>query len=574
MLGVTFGNIHSYDDWGIWLEDTHINPPLPKRYIVDVPARNGVLDLTAELTPTVRYQARQLTFKFRIKSGDWNTTISQIYGDVHGKTLDVTSDLDPNWHWHGCVMVNDFASDRRTGVLVIIVDAEPFKLSNTENQYTVNGNGTATAVVDRMEVSPTFEITAPTTVEYGDLSAVLSSSKTQIESAYGIVATFNDGTINQVQSLTADINAIQEGDSDPSPTNIRPISGWTSAIIHTAGKNMLAIMGAKTGTVNEVTYTIESDGGIHASGTTGGTPRQLNLLYTVGRRALPVGVQLKLVIDRNSPFGIAVCYADKNNTTVNVINRYQAGQYTFTIPASAKISWARVYFPSNTTFDDSVVVHPMIVASGETNYNYTPYVPTTYQVSFTSAGTIYGGEVDVTAGTLTVTHKMVRISDCNWTYNSTYTRMQTTSIQDIVHSVSVRTVTLLCSSYLCIDDGRSVSNMPDKAIYAAGNSTTVYIKDTSYTNADTFKTAMGDQTIVYPLETPITYQLSNVPQVWTLQNWNNVWSDTGDSSLAYIGQDFTNAKMQLPELELPQGNNTLTIKSTGTTKITYRNGRL
>ena len=175
MLGVTFGNIHSYDDWGIWLEDTHINPPLPKRYIVDVPARNGLLDLTPELTPTIRFENRTLTFNFRVKAGDWSTLVSQIYGNIHGRTLDVVSDLDPNWNWHGCVTVDDFSSDERTGLLVITVDADPFKLSNTENSYTVNGNGTISAVCDRMEVTPTITNTAEATITFGDISVTLDA---------------------------------------------------------------------------------------------------------------------------------------------------------------------------------------------------------------------------------------------------------------------------------------------------------------------------------------------------------------------------------------------------------------
>lgn len=175
MLGITFGSKHSYNDWGLFLEDTKVTPPAPKRYLVDVPARNGTLDLTAELTPTMRYQARQLQFRFRVKSGDWSTLLSQIYGDVHGKTLDVISDLDPNWHWHGCVTVNDFSSDKRTGVLMINVDVDPFKLANSASVYTKSGSGAITCSVDRMEVNPTITVTTASTITFGDISVALDA---------------------------------------------------------------------------------------------------------------------------------------------------------------------------------------------------------------------------------------------------------------------------------------------------------------------------------------------------------------------------------------------------------------
>lgn len=201
MLGVTFGSKHSYNDWGIWLEDTHINPPLPKRYIVDVPARNGLLDLTPELTPTIRFENRTLTFTFRVKAGDWSTLLSQIYGQIHGQTLDVISDLDPQWHWHGCVTVDDFSSDQRTGKLVITVDADPFKLSNTDSTYTVSGDGTISAVVDRMEVTPTITNTAEATIVFGDISVTLDAG-THLVNAIMLTEGTNTLTITSTGSTT------------------------------------------------------------------------------------------------------------------------------------------------------------------------------------------------------------------------------------------------------------------------------------------------------------------------------------------------------------------------------------
>lgn len=175
MLGITFGTKHSYDDWGVILEDTHIAPPLPKRYVVDVPARNGILDLTPELTPVMRYGSRTITYTFRVKAGGWDDLMSGIYADIHGRTLDVTSDLDPDWHWHGCVTVDDFSSDQRTGVLVITVDADPFKLENSVTSASRSGSGSLSCTCDRMEVTPTITVTASATIVFGDISVALDA---------------------------------------------------------------------------------------------------------------------------------------------------------------------------------------------------------------------------------------------------------------------------------------------------------------------------------------------------------------------------------------------------------------
>lgn len=175
MLGITFGTLHSYNDWGIFLEDTQIAPPMPKRYVVDVPARNGILDLTPQLTSTMRYGTRMITYTFRVRSGGWDDLISTIYNEVHGRTLDVVSDLDPDWHWHGFVAVNSFTSDQRTGVLVIEVEADPYKLENTATTKSRNGNGTLSCDCDRMEVTPTITVTASATIVFGGISVALDS---------------------------------------------------------------------------------------------------------------------------------------------------------------------------------------------------------------------------------------------------------------------------------------------------------------------------------------------------------------------------------------------------------------
>lgn len=181
MLGITFGNKHSFNDWGVILEDTKVAPPQPKRYTVSVAGRNGVLDLTQELTPSIRFDSRTLSFSFRVKPSDWSALMSVIYGDVHGRTLDVVSDLDPDWHWHGFCTVDDFSSDARIGSLSITVDADPFKYSNTPSTYTQSGSGTLVCVCDRMEVCPTITTTAETTIVFGDVTATISAGTHKVE---------------------------------------------------------------------------------------------------------------------------------------------------------------------------------------------------------------------------------------------------------------------------------------------------------------------------------------------------------------------------------------------------------
>lgn len=56
--------------------------------------------------------------------------------------------------------------------------------------------------------------------------------------------------------------------------------------------------------------------------------------------------------------------------------------------------------------------------------------------------------------------------------------------------------------------------------------------DTDYSDASTFQTAMNGVYLVYPLATPITYQLTPT-EVTTLLGMNNIWADTGDVKVWY-----------------------------------------
>lgn len=57
-----------------------------------------------------------------------------------------------------------------------------------------------------------------------------------INTASGNIASFADGADNrQIRKIVGTIVPVQEGSGDPSPDNVRPISGWTGAIIYQLG---------------------------------------------------------------------------------------------------------------------------------------------------------------------------------------------------------------------------------------------------------------------------------------------------------------------------------------------------
>lgn len=57
------------------------------------------------------------------------------------------------------------------------------------------------------------------------------------ESASGALASFDDAAEAPVRDLTVQITPVQEGSGDPSPENIRPITGWTGANVYYSGED-------------------------------------------------------------------------------------------------------------------------------------------------------------------------------------------------------------------------------------------------------------------------------------------------------------------------------------------------
>lgn len=692
MLGVTFGSKHSYNDWGIWLEDTHINPPLPKRYIVDVPARNGLLDLTPELTPTIRFENRTLTFNFRVKAGDWSTLVSQIYGDVHGKTLDVVSDLDPNWHWHGCVTVDDFSSDERTGKLVITVDADPFKLSNTENSYTVNGDGTITCEVDRMEISPAFELTAPTTVIYGDSSYVLESTATVEKTLSGDIVSFADGTANLAVDLTADIEPVQD------------LHGYDHPWVGGAGKNLCPypFQDGSSKTTNGITFTANADGSIKINGTATANaqfwiknPYSLKAgTYTISGfpSTMPTGNNTYLrVYSATANFSISEYSIKKNERTgtlsqdvsdvwiwitissgdtvnnvtiypmlelgstassfepysnicpisgwdevnVNVSginvwdeewekggistadgqNTSTAGyyrstnyipvlpnaKYYFKFPVLMQVleygsskNYLRNANPQNEVFtipSDVYYVrfrnssantwttynHDISINYPSTDHDYHAYNGQTYTIDLD--GTRYGGTLDVTTGVLTITHGFATFngseswSNVGGSYPQAFS-LQTSINNALQDSIILQRRSSICNRYEWAD--QDVEQYGIRWQNASFGNGLLYVYDATYSsNLSGFKASLNSDNlqIRYELKTPQVVQLT-AEQVMILKNQNNIWVDSGEVEVTYLAQDFAGKKFFIPDLELTEGNHELTIQGTGTTTVTYTNGRL
>jgi len=215
------------------------------------------------------------------------------------------------------------------------------------------------------------------------------------DTASGSIASFFDGADNiPLKSLVVDINPVQSGSGDPSPDNVRPITGWTGAKVTRAGKNLLPNT-AVTSTVQGVTYTVNSDGSISSNGTSTGWQGLKISEFTLGAG------QYKL-LSGVIPAQRYYSYFSLLNGSVEVANTSNDGIKSFTISEDTTLT-CRLFSRPNAVLNN-VMNHPMILLESDTDTTYTPFVGyDTYSITFpTEAGTVYGGSLDVLTGVLTV----------------------------------------------------------------------------------------------------------------------------------------------------------------------------
>jgi len=162
---------------------------------------------------------------------------------------------------------------------------------------------------------------------------------------------------------------------------------------------------------------------------------------------------------------------------------------------------------------------------------------TVYPITFPdSAGTVYGGTLDVVNGVLKVTHAITTVSAKTWRYESNYTRFNAGFAGMVSGKYGVRTVPFMCSAFQPIDDGRSLASVPNNSIYGAGTSATVFIKTDTVSTVEDFISTYGNVQILYELESPIDITISPT-EVTTLLGTNNIWHDAnGDTELTYYAE--------------------------------------
>ena len=112
--------------------------------------------------------------------------------------------------------------------------------ANSADLATVATSGAYSDLSGKPTIDTQLNTTSTNAVENRAIASEINSIKSDITvdgSASGDIASFADGSDNPLRALTISIVATQSGSGDPSPQNIRPISGWTGATINVSDED-------------------------------------------------------------------------------------------------------------------------------------------------------------------------------------------------------------------------------------------------------------------------------------------------------------------------------------------------
>lgn len=347
------------------------------------------------------------------------------------------------------------------------------------------------------------------------------------------VATFADGADEAlIRKLLVSIDPIQEGSGDPSPENIRPISGRSGLSVTRCGKNLLPGHTA-SGSSDGVTWTVEQDGSVVVNGTASST----------------------IVI--NAPFGnwkwdgitncwLSGCPDGGSISTYGLrVGGLSNGAYSATsydssgvlLSNAGSVNLVNIHISFQIVIRSGTVCNNLTFSPqleyGSAKSNYEPYKGSTYSVNWeTGVGTVYGGTLDVVSGELTVDRASVDLGTMQLieyaNYPGLFFKNNFSNGTAVIPSSNRILPDAICSTYKPSASVSIGAEGHTKGEFALATPDRLYISNDDYAgNTREFNESLSGQTLVYKLISP-TVILLTPQEVTTLLGTNNIWADSGD----------------------------------------------
>ena len=359
----------------------------------------------------------------------------------------------------------------------------------------------------------TTEITYPVveSKEMTQIRRTILLNEPHIETTTGSIASFNTNATLSLKKAQFGFTPVQEGTGDPSPSNVRTITGWDGLDVSLCSTNLFDGE-MENGDISETTG--------QNNGTSSSRYRCKNYV--------PYNIEMGGFYfhspGRTGNFRIFSYDANKNfigygSYTLNSVITFSTNDNT------KRIKYIRFRFGSSAINDDVQIS----INIPNTVNTYIPYKGQTISVSWSSSGTIYGGYVDLITGELAQTWQTALLNDPDkWSTYQTYRHIYDETFDAYLYNSEHAVFSLLCSivpTDITTDSTarwRGSSNL--KPCIMSETITLEQIKQ----NAEA-----GNIQIAYMLKNPIIYPLTPT-QLKSFRGTNNLWSNgNGNATVQY-----------------------------------------
>lgn len=328
-----------------------------------------------------------------------------------------------------------------------------------------------------------------------------------------------DAAAQSVVKLINHIEHVQSGSGDPSPNNVRPISEWDSVTTHWTGKNILPNGGAEKVSSFSLYDTDKAFEGAE-------------------------GRTISVSFDLYSPDGSAVSIYAYQQSGLSISNGYDfmpgANMYVRYAFQTTIMRYGQTMNPGCIIFYSpsgaALKVKNVQVEFGGTATAYEPYQGQTLTADLPE--TVYGGMLDWNTGVLTSTHHKIifdgvtigAMVDATDPGVTSYAYLWKTSMSKALkyHTKAYANMLKGVATNTVISFG-----LPTEltGVTSADNPETVVAKYNAVLKQ--WYDAGTPLEIVYEIATPEEFQLTP-QQLSTLKGTNNIWSNTGNISIAYV----------------------------------------
>ena len=197
-------------DMDLVMTERNIGTPEAQTYKVDVPGRNGSLDLSEFLTGDIRYSNRTLNFKF-IAAGSREKILAAIDEIMlfHGQQAEIILDDYLNYFYKGRVSVG-INDNGHYAELEMSVDAEPFRTARKKSSFSYTATSSKECLIlnNGMSLVPTVTATDTVTIIRNGQRVSISAGSSYIDAFFKLQHGVNRFTIEGNAAVTFEFTEV------------------------------------------------------------------------------------------------------------------------------------------------------------------------------------------------------------------------------------------------------------------------------------------------------------------------------------------------------------------------------